>query len=357
MSAQGATYGMAGVDISAGEQAVERIKERVRATFTPQVLAGLGGFGSLFALPPGRWSEPVLVASTDGVGTKAQLAQEADRRSTIGIDLVAMCVDDIVCQGAEPLFFLDYIAVGRLRPAEIEELVEGVVRGCEIAGCALVGGEMAEHPGGMPEGSFDLAGFAVGAVERKGILGPALVRAGDLLIGLRSPGLRCNGYSLVRHVMLDLSALDLKGPAWEGAPSTLAEELLRPSVIYSPAVLKVLGMAGPGAVRAAAHITGGGIPGNVRRILPNGLGALVDLSSWEVPRVFAEVRRLGGVDDKEMLGVFNLGIGMVLVCESSAASGIVTELERSGIQASAIGSVVEGEQGVRFRGTPRWSGS
>src|SRR5687767_3551314 len=228
----GETYEAAGVSIGAGERAVELIKDKVRSTFRREVIGDIGGFGGLFALDKGRYRNPVLVASTDGVGTKALVAQAAGRFDTIGVDLVAMCVDDLVCQGAEPLFFLDYIAVGRLDPAHIEQLVEGVAEGCRQAGCALIGGEMAEHPGAMEPGEFDLVGSAVGVVERDRIITGELLAAGDVLIGLPSSGLRSNGYSLARRVLLDLAGRSLADPAYPGAHHTLADELLEPSTIY-----------------------------------------------------------------------------------------------------------------------------
>src|SRR6478672_4401824 len=260
----GETYEAAGVDIAAGEEAVQRIKDKVRSTFRPEVIGDIGGFGGLFAFANHRYRHPVLVSSTDGVGTKAPIAQASGRLDTIGVDLVAMCVDDLVCQGAEPLFFLDYIAVGKLDPDHIEQLVEGVAEGCRQAGCALIGGEMAEHPGAMEPGEFDLVGFAVGVAERDQLLTGAKVTPGDVLIGLPSPGLRSNGYSLARRVLLERADRSLDDPAFEGAHHDLAEELLRPSVIYAPAVLAVERVVD---VHAVAHITGGGIPGNLVRAL------------------------------------------------------------------------------------------
>src|SRR5947209_4328344 len=249
----GESYKDAGVDITAGEEAVDAIKEDVRATYRPEVIGDIGGFGGLFAFPQHRFHSPVLVASTDGVGTKALVAQATGRFDTIGIDLVAMCVDDLVCQGAEPLFFLDYVAVGRLDPDHIEAIVGGVADGCKQAGCALIGGEMAEHPGAMEPGEFDLVGFAVGVAERDRLVTGEHVQQGDVLIGLPSPGLRSNGYSLARRVLLDMAKRPLDGPAYEGAHHSLADELLEPSVIYAPAILALLRTV---EVRAIAHITG-----------------------------------------------------------------------------------------------------
>jgi phosphoribosylformylglycinamidine cyclo-ligase len=333
------TYRSAGVDIAAGEAAVERIKAKVRSTFRPEVIGDIGGFGGLFAFAGHRYRHPVLVSSTDGVGTKALVAQATGRFDTIGIDLVAMCVDDIVCQGAEPLFFLDYIAVGKLDPEHIGELVEGVVQGCIQAGCALIGGEMAEHPGAMDPGEFDLVGFAVGVAERDQLLTGAHVSPGDVLIGLPSPGLRSNGYSLARRVLLEVAGLPLDGPAYAGAHHTLADELLSPSVIYAPAVRALLGAID---VRAAAHITGGGIVGNLGRVLPRSVDAIVDRSTWEAPRIFDEIRRLGEVPDAEMIRVYNLGIGMIVVVPPEDAYRSIDILRSNGHRAVEIGRVVTG---------------
>src|SRR5881397_3671008 len=291
----GESYKAAGVDISAGEEAVDAIKDDVRSTYRPEVIGDIGGFGGLFAFPQHRFKNPVLVSSTDGVGTKAVVAQAVGRFETIGIDLVAMCVDDLVCQGAEPLFFLDYIAVGKLDPDHIEQLVEGVAAGCRTAGCALIGGEMAEHPGAMEPGEFDLVGFAVGVAERDRILRPEAVRPGDRLVGLPSPGLRCNGYSLARRVLLELAGLPLDGPAFAGTHHTLADELLHPSVVYAPALNALRRTI---TVHAAAHVTGGGIPGNLARVLPRHCDARVRRDAWEVPPIFGEIQRLGEVDDE-----------------------------------------------------------
>ncbi|MGH9063293.1 MAG: phosphoribosylformylglycinamidine cyclo-ligase [Acidimicrobiales bacterium] len=338
------TYAAAGVDIGAGEEAVRRIGPRVRSTFGPEVLADLGGFAGLYALPEGRWDRPVLVATTDGVGTKAAVARLAGRYGTIGVDLVAMCVDDLVCAGAEPLFLLDYYATSRLDPAVAEIVVGGVADGCRQAGCALVGGEMAEHPGGDPD-AFDLAGFAVGVVERDRVLGPALVRPGDVLVGLLSPGLRCNGYSLARRVLLEDARLPLDGPAWPGAEVTLADELLRPSVIYAPAVVA---LARELSVRAVAHVTGGGIGANLARVLPPGCDAELSRSTWPTPPIFGEIGRLGQVDGEEMARVFNLGLGMVAVMGPEGATAAVDLLAGHGHEAAVVGRVVAGRGRVRL---------
>jgi phosphoribosylformylglycinamidine cyclo-ligase len=341
----GETYEAAGVSIQAGEQAVERIKDKVRATFRREVIGDIGGFGGLFALDKSRYRNPVLVASTDGVGTKALIAQAAGRFDTIGLDLVAMCVDDLVCQGAEPLFFLDYIAVGRLDPDHIEALVGGVAEGCLQAGCALIGGEMAEHPGAMEPGEFDLVGFAVGVAERDRLITGEHLAAGDVLIGLPSPGLRSNGYSLARRVLLERAGRSLDDPAYPDAHRSLADELLEPSVIYAPAVSRLLGEVD---IRAIAHITGGGIVGNVARVLPDGLDAVIHRSSWEVPRIFGEIQRLGDVNDEEMARVFNLGIGMVVAVPAGDRFHALDVLRDAGHRAVDIGEVVTGHGAVRL---------
>jgi phosphoribosylformylglycinamidine cyclo-ligase len=341
----GETYEGAGVDIAAGEEAVERIKNKVRSTFRPEVIGDIGGFGGLFEFAQHRYRRPVLVSSTDGVGTKALIAQAAGRFDTIGVDLVAMCVDDLVCQGAEPLFFLDYIAVGRLDPDHIEQLVEGVAEGCRQAGCALVGGEMAEHPGAMDPGEFDLVGFSVGVAERDQLITGEHVTVGDVLIGLPSPGLRSNGYSLARRVLLDVAKRPLDGPAFEGAHHSLADELLEPSVIYAPAILALLRTV---EVRAVAHITGGGLPGNLSRVLPRGAQAVVERGSWEPPRIFGEIQRLGGIDDQELAKVFNLGIGMVVVVPADEVYRALDVLRTQGLKAAEIGRIERGDAGVRL---------
>jgi phosphoribosylformylglycinamidine cyclo-ligase len=350
----GATYAGAGVDIDAGERAVELIKPMVASTLRPEVLGGLGDFGGLFALDPDhRFHEPVLVAGTDGVGTKAVVAQALGRFDTIGIDLVAMCVDDLVCQGAEPLFLLDYISSGSVEPAQMAELVSGVAEGCRRVGASLLGGEMAEHPGVMKPGEFDLVGFAVGVVERAKVLGPARVRHGDVLIGLASPGLRCNGYTLARHVLLERAGRAFDAPAWDGATVSLADELLRPSVLYTPAVRAAIEAAD---VHAVAHITGGGFEGNVPRALPReGLRAVLDRSTWEVPPIFTEIRRVGHVADDEMARVFNLGLGMVLAVDPGSATDALAALEDTGVGAAVVGRVDEGPPGVSFAGPAFWS--
>ena len=336
---EGATYAGAGVDIAAGDAAVERLRGMV---------PGIGGFGGQFPLDLGRFPHPVLVASTDGVGTKMVIARDSGRYGTVGIDLVAMCVDDLVCVGAEPLFMLDYIATGKVDPDQVATVVAGVHEGCRQAGCALIGGETAEHAGVMPGDELDLAGFAVGVVEQGTQLGPERVRAGDAIVGLPSPGLRSNGYTLARHVLLERAGLELGDPAWAGADHSVADELLRPSVIYTPAVLALRAALGE-ALHACAHITGGGIVGNLPRALPADLGAVLDRSAWSEPQVFAEIQRLGSVAEDEMDRVFNRGVGMALVIDAGSVNDALRALEQAGHPASVIGAVVAGGAGIRFR--------
>ena len=335
----GATYAGAGVDIAAGDAAVERMRDLVQ---------GIGGFGGQFPLDIGRFPHPVLVASTDGVGTKMVVARDTGRYDTVGIDLVAMCVDDLVCVGAEPLFMLDYVATGKVDPDQVATVVAGVHEGCRRAGCALIGGETAEHAGVMPPDELDLAGFAVGVVEQGTQLGPERVRAGDAIIGLPSPGLRSNGYTLARHVLLERAGLALGDPAWDGADHSVADELLRPSVIYTPAVLALRAALGD-ELRACAHITGGGIVGNLPRVLPDDLGALLERSAWQEPRVFTEIQRLGWVAEDEMDRVFNRGLGMALVLDPASTGEALQVLEGAGQPATVVGEIVAGGTGVQFR--------
>jgi phosphoribosylformylglycinamidine cyclo-ligase len=347
-----ATYAGAGVDIEAGERAVDLIGPLVAATRRPEVLGGLGGFGGLFALDTGRYDQPVLVAGTDGVGTKALVARSTGRLDTIGIDLVAMCVDDLVCQGAEPLFLLDYVSTGAVEPRAMADLVAGVAEGCRQVGATLLGGEMAEHAGVMKPGEFDLVGFAVGVVERRDMLGPSRVAAGDVLIGLPSPGLRCNGYTLARHVLLERAGLSLDAPAWPGASVSLADELLRPSVIYTPAVRAAIEASD---VHSVAHITGGGFEGNLPRALPDGVRAVLDRDTWVVPPIFGEIRRLGRVADEEMARVFNLGVGMVVAVGADRVDDALGALSGAGVDGFVVGRVEAGGPGVELAGTARWS--
>ena len=342
----GETYAGAGVSIDAGEAAVEAIKADVRSTFRPEVIGDIGGFGGLFRFDPTRYRDPVLVSSTDGVGTKAQVATAVGRFDTIGVDLVAMCVDDLVCAGAEPLFFLDYISVGKLDPAHVKQLVAGVADGCRQAGCALVGGEMAEHPGVMASGEFDLVGFAVGVVERSKMITGEHVGVGDLLIALPSPGLRSNGYSLARRLMFDVAGRSVDDRAWDDSHApTVGHELLVPSVIYAPAIRALIEAVD---VHAVAHITGGGLPGNLNRVLDAHHDALVDPTTWEWPRIFSELQQIGSVSTDEMRKVFNLGVGMVVAVPADQAHRAIDTLRTAGHRAHVVGEVVKGDGIVRF---------
>ncbi len=311
----GVTYRDAGVDITAGDALVDRIKPLARATSRPGVMGSLGGFGALFDLRAAGFRDPVLVSTTDGVGTKLKIAIETGLHDTVGIDLVAMCVNDLVVQGAEPLFFLDYFATGALSVEQAARVIAGIAEGCQQAGCALVGGETAEMPGLYAAGDYDLAGFSVGAAERNALL-PAGVAAGDAILGLASSGVHSNGFSLVRRIV------EISGLGWDAtAPwtpgETLAEALLQPTRIY---VRAMLALHRAGLLRAAAHITGGGLPGNVPRMLPDGMRAVLDTGAWPLPPVFRWLAQTGGVAADEMLRVFNCGVGMALVVSDSAAA-------------------------------------
>ncbi|HUV11247.1 MAG TPA: phosphoribosylformylglycinamidine cyclo-ligase [Acidimicrobiia bacterium] len=331
------TYADSGVDMAAGEKAVEMIKAHVRTTFRPEVVGDIGGFGGLFSLGRLPHDEPLLVASTDGVGTKSVIAGEMGRFDTIGLDVVAMCVDDIATCGAEPLFFLDYISVGKLVPEHVDQIVSGVANGCREAGCALLGGEMSEHPGVMAAGEFDLVGFAVGVVDRSEVL-PREVQPGDRVIGLASPGLRCNGYSLARGAF-SRAGHALGDPAWRGARHTLGAELLRPSVIYAPAIAQLRRHV---EVHAFAHVTGGGISGNLVRALPDDCDAIVERGRWEEPRIFSAIQAAGDITDDEMENVFNLGLGMLAIVPASAVHEALDGVRAAGHEAWLVGRVVDG---------------
>jgi phosphoribosylformylglycinamidine cyclo-ligase len=326
------TYRDAGVDIDAGDALVEAIKPIAKRTHRPGVLAGIGGFGAMFEIPPGQYREPVLVSSTDGVGTKLKLAIELGKHDTIGIDLVAMCVNDIVVQGAEPLFFLDYFATGKLDNAVAAQVIAGIGRGCEQAGCALVGGETAEMPGLYAPGEYDLAGFTVGVVEKSRIIDGSAVRANDTLIGIASSGPHSNGYSLIRRIV-EVTRADL-GQSLEGR--TLGDTLLEPTRIY---VKSLLALTQTLPVRAAAHITGGGLPGNLPRVLPDGTRAVIDNRAWRRPAVFDWLQKGGNVADVEMYRTFNCGIGMVLVVAPGDAERALTILQERGESAHIIGHI------------------
>jgi phosphoribosylformylglycinamidine cyclo-ligase len=342
------TYADSGVDIDAADAAVDAIRELVASTTNrPEVIGGIGGFGGLFEVPEG-YRRPVLVSSTDGVGTKMSIATATGRYDTIGLDLVAMVVDDLVCCGARPLFFLDYQLLGRVDPGQVREVMRGIAEGCRQAGCAIVGGELAEHPGLIDPGEIDVAGFAVGIVERDRIIdGPSRTTAGDVLVGLPSPGLRSNGYSLARKALLERAGRSLFDPAWTGSGSwTLADELLRPSVIYTPAVLRLLESVN---VHAVAHVTGGGLPGNVPRVLSPGVDAVFDKGSWETPRIFHEIQAAGDISDDEMTRVFNLGLGMVVAVDPADADAALSSLSASGLDARVVGHLVGGNAQVSIK--------
>lgn len=344
MTKNGLTYADSGVDIDAGIALIDRIKPAARRTARPGVMAGLGGFGALFDLKGAGYADPILVAATDGVGTKLRIAIDTGHVGTIGIDLVAMCVNDLVCQGAEPLFFLDYFATGKLDLDSATAIIEGIAAGCEASGCALIGGETAEMPGMYHDGDFDLAGFAVGAMERGADL-PSGVAEGDVLLALASDGVHSNGYSLVRRIV------EVSGLAWsDAAPfadSTLGEALLTPTRLYVTSALKAVRAGG---VHALAHITGGGLTENLPRVLPDGLGVSIDLDAWDLPPVFQWLARTGDMAEAELLKSFNAGVGMVLVVSESQADELTTILTGAGDTVHRIGSVTAGE-GVHYTGT------
>jgi phosphoribosylformylglycinamidine cyclo-ligase len=338
------TYAGAGVDVAAGEKAVELIKSHVRSTHRAEVIGDVGGFGGLFSLGDLRRRDPVLVASTDGVGTKSLIARMTGRYDTIGIDAVAMSVDDVAATGAEPLFFLDYISTGKLVPETVDEIVAGVAEGCRRAGCALLGGELSEHPDLMEPDEFDLVGFAVGVVERDRLL-PAGVQAGDRVIGIASPGLRCNGYSLARRALLDRAGRALEARAWDGAHHTLAEELMRPSDIYAPALLDLRDVV---EVHGLAHVTGGGISANLSRVLPDDCDAVVRRGTWPEPPIFAEVQAAGEVPREEMEQVFNLGLGMLAIVPAASERATVDALRSAGHETWDVGEVTAGHGQARL---------
>ena len=342
----GLSYAQAGVDIDAGNALVEAIKPAAKATTRPGVMAGLGGFGALFDLKGAGYSDPILVAATDGVGTKLRIAIDTGHLDTIGIDLVAMCVNDLVCQGAEPLFFLDYFATGKLDVPAATRIITGIAEGCRLSGAALIGGETAEMPGMYDAKDFDLAGFAVGAMERGTDL-PAGVQAGDVLLGLASDGVHSNGYSLVRKIV-ERTGLGWDAPA-PFAEDTLGAALLAPTRLY---VKPALAAVRAGGVNALAHITGGGLTENLPRVLPEGLGAEIDLGAWSLPPVFGWLASEGGIAETEMLKTFNAGIGMVLVVAADRAEALSALLSDAGERVHQLGHVSEGA-GIRYSGALR----
>jgi phosphoribosylformylglycinamidine cyclo-ligase len=330
------TYRDAGVDIDAGDEFVDRISPLVRSTFRPEVLTDIGGFGGLFRLQAHRYAEPVLVSGTDGVGTKLKLAFLMDRHDTVGIDLVAMCVNDIVVSGAEPLFFLDYFATGKLTVSKAQSVVKGIAEGCRQAGCALIGGETAEMPSFYADGEYDLAGFAVGVVDRPKIIDGRSIAPGDALIGLASTGLHSNGYSLARRVLLDQAKLSVTSRLPE-LDQSLGDVLLTPTRIYAK---QVLGLIQEYPINGIAHITGGGITENLPRVFPSGVRAQVRRSAWSVPPIFQAIARLGQVEREEMYRVFNMGIGLILVVPAPAAQSVIARAKALGDPAWQIGTIV-----------------
>ncbi|TAX55085.1 phosphoribosylformylglycinamidine cyclo-ligase [Rhizobium leguminosarum] len=347
----GLTYSDAGVDIDAGNLLVEKIKPAVRSTRRPGADGEIGGFGGLFDLKAAGFTDPVLVAANDGVGTKLKIAIDADYHDTVGIDLVAMCVNDLVVQGAEPLFFLDYFATGKLDPDQGAAIVGGIAAGCREAGCALIGGETAEMPGMYSSGDYDLAGFAVGAAERGKLLPSGDIAEGDVILGLASSGVHSNGFSLVRKIV-ELSGLDWSAAAPFAEGRKLGEALLEPTRIYVKPLLKAIRETG--AIKALAHITGGGFPENIPRVLPKHLAAEIDLAAVQVPPVFSWLVKTGGVDSKEMLRTFNCGVGMIAVVAGENVAAVSAALEAEGETVITLGRMIardEGAAGTVYKGT------
>jgi phosphoribosylformylglycinamidine cyclo-ligase len=341
----GLTYAKAGVSIEAGDELVRRIGPIAKRTQVPGVLAGVGGFSALFDLQSRGYREPILVTSTDGVGTKLKIAFKTGIHDTIGIDLVAMGVNDILTQGAVPLFFLDYFVCGKLDVNITEAVVRGIAAGCVEAGCALIGGETAEHPGDFPKGEYDLAGFVVGVLEKKKIIDPAAILPGDVLIGIPSSGLHSNGYSLARKVLLERGRLKLSQRIPE-LGRKLGDELLEPTRIYAKITRKLFAEY---SIKGAAHITGGGITGNLPRVLPQGLRAVIKRNSWPVPPIFALIQKIGAVVQTEMDSTFNNGLGMILVADKQQADGIMAALKTMGEKAYVVGAIDKGARGATIR--------
>jgi len=336
------TYKSSGVDVDEGQRAVKLMKEHVKSTFNSNVLADLGGFGGLFSLDINDYKEPVLVAGTDGVGTKLKLAFMMDKHDTIGQDCVAMCVNDILCQGGKPLFFLDYIATGKLVGEKIAQIVGGIAEGCKLAGSALIGGETAEMPGLYNKNEYDLAGFAVGIVDKTKVITGDNIEEGDIILGLSSSGIHSNGYSLVRRLFFDI--LDMKSTDYvEELEKTLGEELLKPTKIY---VKPILGLIKEISVKGIAHITGGGFYENIPRILPENVDAKIDVDAWEVPPIFKLIKQKGNISDKEMFSTFNMGVGMAIVISKEDVDKSIQLLNSLGESANIIGEIVKGQKQV-----------
>jgi phosphoribosylformylglycinamidine cyclo-ligase len=334
-------YADAGVNIAVADDAKQRIRHLASRTFSPAVLGGIGGFGALFALDGKRWKEPVLVSSTDGVGTKLKIATAMGVHSTVGGDLVNHCVNDILVEGAEPLFFLDYLAMGKLEANVVEQLVDGMSRACRKAGCALIGGETAEMPGFYPAGEYDLAGFIVGVVERKNVLTGKAVKPGDTLLGLPSAGLHTNGYSLARKLVFEVAKLKSDTYVAE-VGNKIGAELLKPHVCYAPAVKTLVAR---GWVSAMAHITGGGIPGNLPRVLPSGVKAIIDLDAWPIPPIFKYLAKLGEIETDDLLQSFNMGVGMIVIVPAEHVKNAEADLKRRREKFFRMGRIERGDTG------------
>jgi phosphoribosylformylglycinamidine cyclo-ligase len=342
--AKSLTYKKAGVDIDEGDRFVDLITPLVRKTFRPEVMADIGSFGALFKVDTKKYINPVLVSGTDGVGTKLKIAFMADKHDTVGIDLVAMCVNDILTSGAEPLFFLDYFATGKLTPEKAAEVVRGITAGCIASGCSLIGGETAEMPGFYEKGEYDLSGFAVGIVDKDKIINGSRIRTGDALIGIASNGLHSNGFSLVRKVFFELKKMKT-GKYVPELRHSLGEELLRPTTIYVKAFSALTKRVD---IKGMAHITGGGIPGNLPRILPEGVAAVVEEMSWPKQPIFPLIEKLGHVPHSDMRRTFNMGIGMIMVVDEKKQGKAIEILKKSGYGAHLIGRIEKGTQGVRY---------
>ncbi|MNW36688.1 Phosphoribosylformylglycinamidine cyclo-ligase [compost metagenome] len=340
-------YKNAGVDIAAGNEAVERMKKHVKRTFRPEVMTDLGGFGALFGLNKDKYEEPVLVSGTDGVGTKLKIAFAMDKHDTIGIDAVAMCVNDIVVQGAEPLFFLDYLACDKVIPEKIEAIVSGIAEGCSESGCALIGGETAEMPGMYAEGEYDIAGFTVGVVDKSKIVNGSSITAGDTVIGLASSGVHSNGFSLVRKLLLEQSGYSLKDSLPELGGEVLGDVLLTPTKLYVKPVLSLLEQV---KVKGMAHITGGGFIENIPRVLPDGVNVEVDYGTWPILPIFSLLQEKGNVSNRDMFTTFNMGIGLVIVVAKEQEEASLAALRAAGENPYVIGRVTEGDRIVTFKG-------
>jgi phosphoribosylformylglycinamidine cyclo-ligase len=338
------TYKKAGVDIDEGERFVRLISPMVKKTFRPEVMTDIGYFNALFKLDVKKYKNPVLVSGTDGIGTKLKIAFMMDKHNTVGIDLVAMCVNDILTSGAEPLFFLDYFATGKLKPEKASKVIEGIVNGCKEAGCSLIGGETAEMPGFYSEDEYDLSGFAVGIVDKEKIINGSRIKKGDAIIGIASNGLHSNGYSLVRRLFFDFKKMDVNTYIPD-VGTTLGEELLKPTRIYVKAFMNLKDNID---IKGMAHITGGGIPGNLPRILPEGTFASIRIDSWPVPKIFSLIKNIGDIPEKEMKKTFNMGLGYIMVVSKSTAKDTVSLLNKSGYKAFIIGNIEKGGRGVEY---------